>query len=81
MSLTEKDGTLPSVEKKDENKDHDDDKEDEDDKILNEMEELTYAMDRKKKHEKKRLAKRKAKVSRLRTFNFNYMWSSFYAYL
>lgn len=34
---------------------------DEDDKILNEMEELTYAMERKKKREKKLLARRKAK--------------------
>ncbi|KAF8013541.1 hypothetical protein BT93_I1398 [Corymbia citriodora subsp. variegata] len=34
---------------------------DEDDKILNEMEELTYAMDRKKKRQKKLLAKRRAK--------------------
>lgn len=37
-------------------------KEDEDDKILNEMEELTYAMERKKKRAKKLLAKRRAKV-------------------
>ncbi|XP_023533157.1 adoMet-dependent rRNA methyltransferase spb1-like [Cucurbita pepo subsp. pepo] len=36
-------------------------KQDEDDKLLNEMEELTYAMERKKKREKKLLAKRKAK--------------------
>lgn len=35
---------------------------DEDDKILNEMEELTYAMERKKKRQKKLLAKRRAKV-------------------
>ncbi|KAF5448834.1 hypothetical protein F2P56_029333 [Juglans regia] len=35
--------------------------EDEDDKILNEMEELTYAMERKKKRAKKLLAKRQAK--------------------
>ncbi|KAJ1393657.1 S-adenosyl-L-methionine-dependent methyltransferase [Sesbania bispinosa] len=34
---------------------------DEDDRILNEMEELTYAMDRKKKRAKKILAKRRAK--------------------
>ncbi|XP_061359607.1 uncharacterized protein LOC133303671 isoform X2 [Gastrolobium bilobum] len=34
---------------------------DEDDKILNEMEELTYAMDRKKKRAKKLLAKRREK--------------------
>ncbi|MED6219530.1 hypothetical protein PIB30_036591 [Stylosanthes scabra] len=34
---------------------------DEDDRILNEMEELTYTMDRKKKRAKKLLAKRKAK--------------------
>lgn len=40
-------------------------KEDEDDKILNEMEELTYAMERKKKRSKKLLAKRRAKVSSL----------------
>lgn len=38
---------------------------DEDDKILNEMEELTYAMERKKKREKKLLARRKAKVCSL----------------
>ncbi|KAF9610258.1 hypothetical protein IFM89_021582 [Coptis chinensis] len=38
-----------------------DDKVDDDDKILNEMEELTYAMDHKKKREKKKLAKRQAK--------------------
>ncbi|KAK8626806.1 hypothetical protein V6N13_134436 [Hibiscus sabdariffa] len=37
------------------------DEENEDDKLLNEMEELTYAMDRKKKREKKLLAKRQAK--------------------
>ena len=36
--------------------------ENEDDKLLNEMEELTYAMERKKKREKKLLAKRRAKV-------------------
>jgi len=35
---------------------------DEDDRILNEMEELTNAMDRKKKREKKILSKRRAKV-------------------
>ena len=35
---------------------------DENDRILNEMEELTNAMDRKKKREKKILAKRRAKV-------------------
>jgi hypothetical protein len=40
-------------------------KEDEDDRILNEMEELTYAMERKKKREKKLLAKRRAKVCSL----------------
>ncbi|KAK4771777.1 hypothetical protein SAY86_013552 [Trapa natans] len=38
-----------------------DNKEDDDDKILDEMEELTYAMDRKKKRVKKLLAKRRAK--------------------
>ncbi|GMI76576.1 hypothetical protein HRI_001327000 [Hibiscus trionum] len=37
------------------------DEENEDDKLLNEMEELTYAMERKKKREKKLLAKRRAK--------------------
>lgn len=36
--------------------------EDEDEKVLNELEELTYAMERKKKREKKLLAKRRAKV-------------------
>ncbi|KAA0045562.1 hypothetical protein IC582_025161 [Cucumis melo] len=36
-------------------------KQDEDDKLLNEMEELAYAMERKKKRTKKLLAKRKAK--------------------
>jgi predicted Zn-ribbon and HTH transcriptional regulator len=35
---------------------------DEDDKLLNEMEELSNAMERKKKREKKILAKRRAKV-------------------
>lgn len=44
-----------------ENKDADED-EDDDEKVLNEMEELTYAMDRKKKRAKKLLAKRRAKV-------------------
>lgn len=39
--------------------------EDEDDKVLNEMEELTYAMERRKKREKKLLAKKKAKVGYL----------------
>ncbi|TKY67569.1 AdoMet-dependent rRNA methyltransferase spb1 [Spatholobus suberectus] len=38
-----------------------DHKVDEEDRILNEMEELTYVMDRKKKHAKKLLAKRRAK--------------------
>lgn len=37
-------------------------KEDEDEKILNEMEELTNAMERKKKRAKKLLAKRQSKV-------------------
>ncbi|KAK8518772.1 hypothetical protein V6N13_017959 [Hibiscus sabdariffa] len=37
------------------------DEENEDDKLLNVMEELTYAMERKKKREKKLLAKRQAK--------------------
>lgn len=36
--------------------------ENEDDKILNEMEELTHAMDRKQKRKKKLIAKRRAKV-------------------
>ncbi|KAL5790934.1 hypothetical protein ACOSQ2_005822 [Xanthoceras sorbifolium] len=35
--------------------------EDEDERVLNEMEELTYAMERKKKREKKLLAKKRAK--------------------
>lgn len=39
----------------------DDIKDDEDEKMLNEMEELTYAMERKKKRAKKVLAKRRAK--------------------
>lgn len=43
-----------------ENKDADED-DDDDEKVLNEMEELTYAMDRKKKRAKKLLAKRRAK--------------------
>lgn len=37
-------------------------KENEEDKILNEMEELTYAMERKQKRKKKLIAKRRAKV-------------------
>lgn len=37
--------------------------EDEDQRVLNEMEELTYAMERKKKKAKKLLAKRRAKVN------------------
>ncbi|GMJ12755.1 tRNA methyltransferase 7b [Hibiscus trionum] len=37
------------------------DEQNEDDKLLNEMEELTYAMERKKKRENKLLAKRRAK--------------------
>lgn len=37
-------------------------KEDEDERILNEMEELTNAMEQKKKRAKKLLAKRQAKV-------------------
>ncbi|XP_042486091.1 adoMet-dependent rRNA methyltransferase spb1 [Macadamia integrifolia] len=41
--------------------DVEDEKEDEDEKMLNEMEELTYAMERKKKREKKLLSKRRAK--------------------
>lgn len=43
----------PDVEKEEEN---------EDDKLLNELEELTNAVDRKKKQAKKLLAKRRAKV-------------------
>ncbi|XP_010926065.1 uncharacterized protein [Elaeis guineensis] len=39
----------------------DDTKGNEDDRLLSEMEELTYALERKKKKEKKRLAKRRAK--------------------
>lgn len=38
-------------------------KDNEDDQLLNEMEELTNVLDRKKKREKKLLAKRRAKVS------------------
>lgn len=45
---------------KDESEKQDD--EDDDQKVLNEMEELAYAMDRKKKRAKKVLAKRRAKV-------------------
>lgn len=37
--------------------------EDEDERVLNEMEELTYAMERKKKKAKKLNAKRRAKVN------------------
>lgn len=37
-------------------------KENEEDKLLNEMEELTHAMERKQKRKKKLLAKRRAKV-------------------
>lgn len=40
----------------------DDTKGNEDDRLLSEMEELTYALERKKKKAKKRLAKRQAKV-------------------
>lgn len=36
---------------------------DEDEKLLDELEELTYAMDRKKKREKRIIAKRRAKVN------------------
>lgn len=46
--------TEPEAEKEEEN---------EDDKLLNELEELTNAVDRKKKQAKKLLAKRRAKVS------------------
>ncbi|KAL8143670.1 hypothetical protein V2J09_016702 [Rumex salicifolius] len=46
---------------KSENETKDDEEVDEDEKILNEMEELTHAMDKKKKREKKVLAKRRAK--------------------
>ncbi|KAF6162045.1 hypothetical protein GIB67_002634 [Kingdonia uniflora] len=50
--VTENDGS------KDEDKE---DKDEDDDKVLNEMEELTYAMDRKKKREKQRIQKRLVK--------------------
>lgn len=50
-------------------------KQDEDDKLLNEMEELTYAMERKKKREKKLLAKRKAKVCHLAEFSLYFLLS------
>lgn len=46
--------TAPDVEKEN--------KEDDDDRILNEMEELTNAMERKKKREKKLQAKKRAQV-------------------
>lgn len=59
MSCTEKTDTVATTEVENENKED----EDVDARILNEMEELTYAMDRKKKHAKKLLAKRRAKVS------------------
>ncbi|KAF7840966.1 adoMet-dependent rRNA methyltransferase spb1 [Senna tora] len=55
LSQTEKTDAVTTKKVENENK------EDDDDKLLNEMEELTHAMDRKKKHEKKRLAKRRAK--------------------
>lgn len=42
-----------------------DEAEDDDEKVLNEMEEMTYAMDRKKKRAKKVLSKRRAKVRKL----------------
>lgn len=50
-------------------------KQDEDDKLLNEMEELAYAMERKKKRTKKLLAKRKAKVCDLAKFSFTISYS------
>lgn len=43
---------------------------DDDDHLLNEMEELTHIMDRKKKRAKKILAKRRAKVSLVQTTVF-----------
>ncbi|KAL9227064.1 hypothetical protein vseg_002801 [Gypsophila vaccaria] len=46
---------------KEEEEDADDDEEDEDEKLLDEMEELTQVVERKKKREKKREAKRLAK--------------------
>ncbi|GAB4837893.1 hypothetical protein Ancab_027418 [Ancistrocladus abbreviatus] len=46
---------------KDDNEEDQDEEEDEDEKVLNEMEELTHAVERKKKREKKLLAKRRAK--------------------
>lgn len=45
--------------------DQDNNKGDEDDRILNEMGELTYAMDRKKKREQKRLTKIQDRVWKL----------------
>lgn len=45
---------------------------DEDEKLLNEMEELTNAMDRKKKRAKKVLAKKRAKVCSSSSFVFFY---------
>ena len=50
------------------------DEENEDDKLLDEMEELAYAMERKKKRAKKLLAKRQAKVYCLVKKN---LWSLF----
>ncbi|KAK9286161.1 hypothetical protein L1049_014543 [Liquidambar formosana] len=55
LSPTKKANASPPTDVEHENKD------DEDERILNEMEELTYAMDRKKKRAKKLLAKRKIK--------------------
>ncbi|XP_061996516.1 adoMet-dependent rRNA methyltransferase spb1-like [Rosa rugosa] len=59
LSLSEKADvtTAPDVEKGN--------KEDDDDRILNEMEEITYTMERKKKREKKLQAKKRAQVSLL----------------
>lgn len=49
--------------------------EDEDERVLNEMEELTYAMERKKKKAKKLNAKRRAKVnsSEQKKFSFGFL--------
>lgn len=59
--------TAPDVEKEN--------KEDDDDRILNEMEELTNAMERKKKREKKLQAKKRAQVG-IYIFLFSYIIAS-----
>ncbi|XP_051145192.1 adoMet-dependent rRNA methyltransferase spb1 [Andrographis paniculata] len=58
LSSSEKDTSATTTVEK---KSKEDEEEDEDERVLNEMEELTTAMDRKKKREKKLQAKRRAK--------------------